>query len=395
MKRNLCLLFAVITMLMLSCERDTVKVDLPQTNEFISFQDEMVIPGEYIVLLNENVSKLKSTVAVYSLRQEMVRDNAKELFLKAGVPVTELNRTYASAVAGFAVTLSESDAENLKALPEVKGVWPNKVIALKKPGTDPVVSPDQVIPYGVTRVGYVTYTGSHIAWIIDTGIDLDHPDLNVNASKSVTFVDRTYSGEDDNGHGSHCAGIVAAKDNDIGVVGVAAGAEVVAVKVLNKRGSGSMDAIIAGVDYVAANATPGDAANMSLGGGVYEPLDLAVESLGESGVFVALAAGNESDDANNHTPARANGTNLYTVSAMDASDYFASFSNYGNPPIDYCAPGVSIYSTYKSGGYATMSGTSMAAPHVCGLLLATGGNLTTDGYVIGDPDGDADPIAHN
>ena len=156
-----------------------------------------------------------------------------------------------------------------------------------------------------------------------------------------------------------------------------------------------MTDIIAGVDYVAANASPGDVANMSLGGSAYEPVDIAVQALGASGVLVALAAGNESDDANNHSPARAEGDNIYTVSAMDVNDYFASFSNYGNPPIDYCAPGVSIYSTYKSGGYTTMSGTSMAAPHVCGLLLLTGGNLNSDGYVIGDPDGDADPIAYN
>ena len=83
----------------------------------------------------------------------------------------------------------------------------------------------------------------------------------------------------------------------------------------------------------------------------YEPIDAAVEALGEAGVLVALAAGNESDDANNHSPARANGPNLYTVSAMDINDDFAYFSNYGNPPIDYCAPGVSIFSCYKEGGF--------------------------------------------
>ena len=181
---------------------------------------------------------------------------------------------------------------------------------------------------------------------------------------------------------------------DFDVIGVAAGAEVVPVKVLDRRGSGAYSGILEGVDYVASTANPGDSANLSLGGGAYTPIDEAVQALGEAGVFVAMAAGNESDDANNHSPARANGPNLYTVSAMDSSDVFAYFSNYGNPPVDYCAPGVSVYSTYKGGAYATMSGTSMASPHVCGLLLLTGGNLKTDGYVIGDPDGNPDPIAH-
>jgi subtilisin family serine protease len=130
---------------------------------------------------------------------------------------------------------------------------------------------------------------------------------------------------------------------------------------------------------------------MSLGGGVSDALDLAV--LNASGkVEFALAAGNEADDANNHSPARVNGPNIYTVSAMWDGDRWVSFSNYGNPPVDYCAPGVYIYSTYKDGGYATLSGTSMAAPHVAGLLLL--GRIHTDGYVTGDPDGNADPIAH-
>jgi len=132
---------------------------------------------------------------------------------------------------------------------------------------------------------------------------------------------------------------------------------------------------------------------MSLGGPAYQPLDDAVVALGKKGIKISLAAGNESDNANNHSPARANGLNVYTVSAMGTSDKWASFSNFGNPPVDFCAPGVSIYSTYKGGAYATMSGTSMAAPHVCGLLLL--GNVNTDGKVIGDPDGNPDLIAHN
>ena len=92
----------------------------------------------------------------------------------------------------------------------------------------------------------------------------------------------------------------------------------------------------------------------------------------------------------NHSPARVDHANVYTISACDDSDNFASWSNYGNPPVDFCEPGVAIYSTYKEGGYATMSGTSMAAPHAAGILLL--GSISTDGFVSGDPDGDADPI---
>jgi len=163
------------------------------------------------------------------------------------------------------------------------------------------------------------------------------------------------------------------------------------VKVLSARGSGSYSGVVSGVDFVAANAGNGDVANMSLGGPVSQTLDDAVFGAAQAGVKFALAAGNESDDANNHSPARAEGQNIFTVSAMDRNDNFASFSNYGNPPIEYCAPGVSIKSTWKDGGYNTISGTSMASPHVCGLLLL--GSIRSGGTVKGDPDGKPDTIA--
>jgi subtilisin family serine protease len=115
--------------------------------------------------------------------------------------------------------------------------------------------------------------------------------------------------------------------------------------------------------------------------------------LGNKGFLVVLAAGNSRIDAKNFSPARANGRNIYTVSAHDINDNFASFSNFGNPPIDYCAPGVSVYSTYKNGSYATMSGTSMAAPHVAGILLANNKVVFIRGTVKSDPDYVPDRLA--
>ena len=161
---------------------------------------------------------------------------------------------------------------------------------------------------------------------------------------------------------------------------------------LDRRGSGAYSGIIAGVDYVATNGKAGDAVNLSLGGPTYDALDAAIIVLANKGLKVAIAAGNESQNANNVSPARVNGNNIYTISAMGTGDLWATYSNYANPPVDYCAPGSAIYSTYKGGGYATLSGTSMAAPHVCGLLLL--GNISTSGTVKNDPDGNADPIAH-
>jgi subtilisin family serine protease len=259
---------------------------------------------------------------------------------------------------------------------------------LGKPGPS---QPAQTTPWGVTRVkgGAGTGSGSGTAWVIDTGIDLTHPDLNVDVGRSRNFSTGS-SPADGNGHGSHVAGIIGARDNSIGVIGVSPGATLVAVRVLNNAGSGTTSGVIAGVDYVAGAGHSGDVANMSLGGGPSQALDDAVVAAAATGVKFTLAAGNESDDANNHSPARANGPNVYTVSAFAQGDNWASFSNFGNPPVDYGEPGVSIKSTYKGGGYATLSGTSMAAPHLAGILLTA--TPKSGGTVKGDPDGNPDTI---
>ncbi len=319
-----------------------------------------------------------------------MKEEAAEMMANHNISTEAVHHAYNSALRGFSAKLNDDELSRLKKDDKIAYILADRVFILKKPAPEPPA--EEAIPYGIIRVGYGDGTGK-TAWIIDSGIDYDHPDLNVDVARAANFT-RASSADDDNGHGSHCAGTVAAINNDIGVVGVAAGANVVPVKVLDRRGSGYYSWIIAGIDYVAANASPGDAVNMSLGGSTYQPIDDAVLAASENGIFFALAAGNESDDANNHSPARVNGQYIWTISAMDVNDDFAYFSNYGNPPIDFCMPGVSVYSTYKSGGYATLSGTSMAAPHMCGVLLMTGGNPSTDGNVNGDPDGNPDPIAH-
>jgi serine protease len=178
------------------------------------------------------------------------------------------------------------------------------------------------------------------------------------------------------------AGTVAAKDNTINVVGVAPGAPLTGVKVLGCGGSGTTSGVIKGVDWVTVNAVKPAIANMSLGGGASDSLDSAVTKSADSGVFYSIAAGNSGANACNYSPARA-GTHdgVMTTAATNSSDQEASWSNYG-PCVDVWAPGVSILSTKKGGGTTTMSGTSMAAPHVGGtgalyLSLNTGASAAT------------------
>jgi subtilisin len=228
--------------------------------------------------------------------------------------------------------------------------------------------------------------------VIDTGIDLDHPDLNVVASTNCSgggpFTQSCGSGGNDgNGHGTHVAGTIGALDNNIGVVGVAPGARLWAVKVLSDSGSGYYSWVIAGIDYVTANAASIEVANMSLGGGNSDALCTAVNNSVAAGVVYAVAAGNS--DANASTSSPANCADVITTSALadfngapgggaastcrsDQDDTLADFSNWG-ATIEVTAPGVCILSTWKDGGYNTISGTSMASPHVAGAaaLLAS------------------------
>ena len=262
--------------------------------------------------------------------------------------------------------------------------------ALARPGGGGGTQPAEITPPGITQVNGGISGATGTAWVIDTGIDFGHPDLLIDEGRSRSFVSGETTGDDGNGHGSHVAGTIAGIDNTIGTVGVAAGAKVVAVKVLNKRGSGTNSGVIAGVDYVASVGQSGDVANMSLGGGVSEALDTAVVNASTTVKF-AVAAGNDGGDAILHSPARANGPNIYTVAAFSPhTGLWASFSNWGRPPVDYADPGVSIFSTWLNGGYNTISGTSMATPHLAGVLLLgpvrNGGTVTRiagDDYIKG------------
>ncbi len=211
---------------------------------------------------------------------------------------------------------------------------------------------------------------------------------------SKSFLSNQTSAKDENGHGTHVAGIIGAKNNSFGVLGIASGATLVSLRVLDKNGEGILSSIIQALGYVNTKAAAGDVVNMSLGEDTTSQiLNQQVRNTAARGIYITIPAGNDHADAKSFSPANANGTNIYTVSAIDSLDNFASFSNYGND-VDYAAPGVRVLSTYIGNRYAYMSGTSMSAPHLAGLLLLKGNSLTVSGYAKNDPDGNPDPIAH-
>jgi hypothetical protein len=359
-----------------------------------------VVPGQYIVVFHDDVAR--------------PRDLADALALWHGF---SLRHAYEHALKGFAARMPAAVARALAGDPDVAMVEPDVYAYANSP----------VIATGVARIGAapnptpLDCSAVDIA-IIDTGIDLNHPDLNVNVAQSRSFVgDNTGSPDDDNGHGTHVSGIAAAHN---GLVGVCPGARLWAIKVLDSSGGGYFSDIIEGIDYVTANA-PGNGgqiavANMSLGGtGYLASLRIAIQNSVAKGVVYVVAAGNSAMDvygANGHLDT-ASDYNAFlcaflgqlcgddfipaaypevaTISAMvdsdgqpsglgggttyGSDDSFASFSNFSNSvdasnpvvspgrAIDLLMPGVNIYSTWNAGTYATLSGTSMASPHAAGL----------------------------
>ncbi len=329
-----------------------------------------------------------------SVSEQQAPGLANQMAVRAGGKV---GHTYSKTIRGFSATMSATAAERLVTNnPNIAYYEADGLMSItapppgKGPGGGSTTPPPQETPWGITRVNGGPDGTGRVACVLDSGIDLDHPDLNVDASQGFSaFTKGKNAGMDDgNGHGSHVAGTIAAIDNSEGVIGVAAGATVVPIKVLDSRGSGSTSGVIAGIEHVAS--TTCTVANMSLGGGFSQALNDAVEAAASGGTVFVLAAGNESTSATTKSPASASGDNIITVSSFAQGDNWSSFSNYDNPPVDWAGPGSSILSTWKDGGYRTISGTSMASPHVAGVVLM--GGCRADGTVNGDPDGNPDPI---
>ncbi len=327
-----------------------------------------IIPNSYVVVLSEDI--------------EDPRNIANEMAHKHGLSISHV---YKNTINGYSAIIHPSQLSKVSSDSRVQYIEPDRVATINaKPpwagggdkDKDSPSQPSQEIPTGIKRIFGVDVGLGDLSQIkvavIDTGIDTKHPDLNVidgvNCAKG-----NPNKFNDDNGHGTHVAGTIGAIDNDIGVIGVAPNVPLYSVKVLDRNGSGSYSDVICGVDWAAANNM--DVANMSLGGGKSQALNDAVTSAINSGVVFAVAAGNDYHaDACNKSPAST--PEAITVSALDDRngevsginnnlDPLASFSNIGTC-VDIIAPGVYIYSTWKDSSYNTISGTSMATPHVAG-----------------------------
>jgi len=302
---------------------------------------------------------------------------------------------YTAALHGFAGTLNAGQLNALQHNPNVDYIEQDGVATIATTQSGATWGLDRIDQHNLPLNGNYTYTttaSSVRAYIIDTGIQANHPQFGTRASAVYDYAGG--SGADCNGHGTHVAGTIGST-----TYGVAKGVLLRGVRVLDCSGSGSYSAIIAGIDWVRLNAIKPAVANMSLGGGFNSSLNTAATNLANSGVFLAVAAGNENQDACNTSPASASGT--LTVAASTSTDAKASYSNWGGC-VDVYAPGSSITSTWLNSGTNTISGTSMASPHAAGVAALYKGtfgdaasstvvswiiNNATSGVISGNPAG--------
>jgi subtilisin family serine protease len=310
------------------------------------------IENSYIVVLDDSVVGERGifSIAPYIASELATSHRGK------------INHVYQHALNGFAVEMSPEDAERLSQDFRVKFVEEDGVVTADATQSNP--------PWGLDRIDQrnrplnaiytFNWTGSGVrAYVIDTGIRTDHTQFGGRASN--VFDAFGGNGQDCNGHGTHVAGTIGGS-----TFGVAKSAMLRGVRVLNCSGSGSNSGVIAGVDWVRQNHIAPAVANMSLGGGASSALDTAVNNLHNANVTIAVAAGNSNANACNSSPARA--ANAITVGSTTTTDARSSFSNFGTC-LDLFAPGSGILSSWwtSTTATATLSGTSMASPHVAGV----------------------------
>lgn len=277
----------------------------------------------------------------------------------------QVDFVYESALTGFAGNLPEQALNGLSHNPNIEFIEADQVITIDATQSPATWGLDRIDQRNLPLNNAYNYnfTGSGVtAYIIDTGIRVSHNEFGGRASSGRDFVDNDSNADDCNGHGTHVAGTVGGS-----TYGVAKGVSLVAVRVLNCSGSGTTSGVIAGIDWVTSQHTTGKAvANMSLGGGPSTALDNAVRNSIADGVVYAIAAGNSNRNACNFSPART--AEAITVGATTSTDARASYSNKGSC-LDLFAPGSSITSAWITSNTATntISGTSMATPHVTGV----------------------------
>ncbi|MBP8212838.1 MAG: S8/S53 family peptidase [Saprospiraceae bacterium] len=411
--RKLRTLYAVLFLpcfILSSCSNLHTSETVDDNFEFIlNENDESVIKNEFIIHFKEeqfkpsilladltNVNNRDKKFHILESHNILIKNKVIEWLSRNNINESEILHIYTTAIVGVALKV---EFEKLKFLLEnnkFKSVFSNRIIKVPDSKIEKVSKNfglrSQIVPCGIQNTGGPGKNTifNKLAWIIDTGIAKDHPDLNVNLTYSAHF-NNTGSSDDCDGHGTMIAGIIGAKDNDFGVVGISPGAQVVSVRIFDCNGGASVIEAYKALEHVISYSLSGDVLNCSwgrlfMGAGNCENNTLFLpfyQRLSSKGVMVSLAAGNHNNYANQYEPACINLNNVFTVTNMTCDKKFShsTLANFGIPPIDYIATGTDVISTHLNGGYGIGSGTSYAAPHVAGIMHLSGTTPITLGYV--------------
>ncbi|CAB1262570.1 alkaline serine exoprotease A precursor [Vibrio cholerae] len=322
------------------------------------------IKNQYIVVLKQPATIMSNDLQAF---QQFTQRSVNALANKHAL---EIKNVFDSALSGFSAELTAEQLQALRADPNVDYIEQNQIITVNPIISASANAAQDNVTWGIDRIDQrdlplnrsynYNYDGSGVtAYVIDTGIAFNHPEFGGRAKSGYDFIDNDNDASDCQGHGTHVAGTIGGAQ-----YGVAKNVNLVGVRVLGCDGSGSTEAIARGIDWVAQNASGPSVANLSLGGGISQAMDQAVARLVQRGVTAVIAAGNDNKDACQVSPARE--PSGITVGSTTNNDGRSNFSNWGNC-VQIFAPGSDVTSASHKGGTTTMSGTSMASPHVAGV----------------------------
>lgn len=331
-----------------------------------------ILRGQYIVVMDNGGERKSTEWPSYEEGMRLATERTTDLLEDNSISVSNVEFVYGFVLNGFSATLTDEELLRLREDERVTYIEPVKRVSISSTQTNATWGIDRVdqraLPLNQTYTWNGNGTGVR-AYILDTGIRYSHNEFGGRAS--FGFDAFGGNGSDGNGHGTHVAGTVGGA-----TFGIAKNVLLISVRVLNNQGSGTTAGVIAGMDWVAGNHIKPAVANMSLGGSASQAMDDAVTRMFQAGVPVIVAAGNDNLDACNFSPARA--ANAYTVGSTTSTDARSSFSNWG-ACVEIFAPGSGITSAWHTNNRATrtISGTSMAAPHVAGSAAIFLGNNPT------------------
>ena len=408
MKKLLNVLTLAVLVLLSSCRDDkliTSENNSTRVTPTLAIESKTIILGEYLIYIKEEAiapvveyagkhyfASRKEKIAFFDEKSLIVQKQLESFLAELNINSSQVTNFYTALHAGFAIKLTSEEYLRLSNNDKVSTIE-HDAIQL----SDPTITSKPIVDNSNRSIPKFNSCGTTIhgsqpsnsyikptVWVLDTGIDTDHPDLNICQWLSRSFIPNT-TVEDCHGHGTAIAGIIGAKDNSIGTLGISPNAPIAALKISDCQNNYRTSHLLAAINFVASRGFRNDVVNLSIGAyspscgtgsNANHPHQQVIRALGAQQMYVVISAGNDNKSANDYYPACINGPYIYTVANMDCNKKFYTTSNYADNssgwPIDWIATGVNIPAPGLNLKYFNWTGTSFSAPHVAGIIHAKG-----------------------